>query len=238
MQRVPRSGPEVDELGREVRELLAPFSARRLFPAGTVLWREGEIDGMMVALDSGQVRITRALSTGDPITILILGPGDVCGFMPLVDGGPYPATAQAITDVSASVVSRPALHRALERSPQLAVALLTVLGRRLSDAFERIEVAAEPDAVVRVARALCSLVPKDRSGPLLVVELPVPSAEMAAVLGMVPASFSRGVTKLVASGVVHRLAARRLQVLEPDRLCAIARGTACAIGMDASAPAA
>ncbi len=56
------------------------------------------------------------------------------------------------------------------------------------------------------------------------IDLPVRAGELAAAIGVAPESFSRAVTKLVGSRVLHRLGPRRLQVLDPARLRAAAAG--------------
>ena len=71
----------------------------------------------------------------------------------------------------------------------------------------------------RVVAALASLLPDiGAAGELTVIKLPVHASELAAALGITPESFSRAVTKLVGSGVLHRLGPRKFQVLDPARL--------------------
>jgi DNA-binding IclR family transcriptional regulator len=56
------------------------------------------------------------------------------------------------------------------------------------------------------------------SDPLAIIELPVRSSELAAAIGVAPETFSRAVTKLVSSGILHRLGPRRFQVLDAEAL--------------------
>jgi CRP/FNR family transcriptional regulator len=211
--------PMTDALAREARALLAPWARPRTFAAGDLLWREGDESGILVAIEKGRVKIYRVLPTGSAVTIYLFGPGDVFGFMPFLDGRPYPATAQALDEVTALVVSRPDLRAAFERDPQVALALVKLLATRLRDAFDRIERSSIPEVLPRVASALSSLVAADvRSGKLVVLELPVRAREFAGAIGVAPESFSRAVTKLVRDGVLHRLGPRRYQVLDVGAL--------------------
>ncbi len=219
-------GPSsLESTARQARDLLRPLSVRKTFAPGTLLWREGDTSGALVALERGMVKIYRVLPNGNAVTIYIFGPGDVFGFMPFLDGQPYPAAAQALDDVEALVVPREALLDAFRADPQLAMALIGLLARRLREAFDRIERASVPEVVPRVAAALGSLLPESEPGSALtVIELPVQAAELASAIGIAPESFSRAVTKLVSSGVLHRLGPRKLQVLDPARLRALASG--------------
>lgn len=213
----------IDETARQARELLLPLARKQVFAAGSLLWREGDTSGTLVALERGRVKIYRVLRNGDAVTIYLFGPGDVFGFMPFLDGRPYPASAQALEDVTALVVRREALLEAFRADPQLAMALIGLLATRLREAFDRIEQASVPEVLPRVAAALWSLVQEGAAaGPRAVIELPVPAGELAAALGVAPESFSRAVTKLVAQRVLHRLGPRRYQVLEPRGLRAAA----------------
>jgi CRP-like cAMP-binding protein len=218
--------PSVDRerLAREIRALLAPHAHRRTFDAGSLLWREGDDTGMLVALESGRVKIFRTLPTGSAVTIYLFGPGDVFGFMPLLDGRPYPVSAKALGDATALVVSRSDLRAAFERDPQVALALVKLLATRIREAFDRIERSSVVEVLPRVAAALASLLPEGPdAGPLLVIELPVRAREFAAAIGVAAESLSRALTKLVQARVLHRLGPRKLQVLDAGALRKAAR---------------
>ncbi len=204
-----------DALAHQARDLLAPYSRRKVIPAGDLLWREGDDAGMLVALEAGRVKIYRVLPGGSAVTLYLFGPGDVFGFMPFLDGRPYPASAQALGEVTAMVVSRDDLQGAFRKDPEVALALVRLLATRLRQAFDRIERSSVPEVLPRVAAALATLVPEEApAGPLLVIELPVRSSEFAGAIGVAPESLSRAITKLVEAGTLHRLAPRRYQVLD------------------------
>lgn len=223
----PLPAPVADEdLGRQVRRLLAPFFKPRRFAPGRLLWREGSRAGMVLAIERGRVKIFREPSRGQPVTLYIFGPGEVFGFMPLIDGGPYPASARALDELEALVLTREQLAQALAQRPDLALALLSLLGRRLREAFERVEAGSTRGTQVRVAAALDALLseqPGSASATALIT-LPVAASELAAAIGISAESFSRAVTRLARQGLVHRLGPRRLQILDRAGLRALAGG--------------
>ncbi len=180
---------------------------------------------MFVGIERGRVKLFRVLPNGNAITLYLFGPGDVIGFLPLLDGRPYPATARALDEVTAVVVSRGDLERAFQRDPNVALALVRLLATRLREAFDRIERSSVPEVLSRVAAALVALVPEDGAGPPpLVIDMPVRASEFAAAIGVVPESLSRALTKLVEGGALHRLAPRRFQVLDLSALHRAAAG--------------
>lgn len=223
--RFPTPTTEREPLAQEVRRLLTPYARRRTLPSGDLLWREGDDAGMLVAIERGRVKVYRVLPNGNAVTLLLFGPGDVFGFMPFLDGRPYPATAQALDDVEALVVSREDLTAAFARDPQVALAMVRLLATRLREAFDRIERSSVPEVLPRVAAALVALLPEEgTAGQTTVIELPVRSSEFAAAIGVAPESLSRAITKLVAAGVLHRLAPRRYQAVDAEALRRAAAG--------------
>jgi CRP-like cAMP-binding protein len=206
--------------GAQARELLAGRLHRRRFAAGSLLWREGETSGLLVSLESGRVKIYRLLPNGRSVTVFIFGPGDVFGFLPFLDGEPYPAYAEALEDTEARVMSRDELLSAVREDPQLAVALIGLLGRRLREAMRHVESLSTPGVLPRVASALTALLADAREGGgrAGIIRLPVSGGEFAAALGITPETLSRSLTKLVAARILHRLGPGQFQVLDSEAL--------------------
>jgi CRP/FNR family transcriptional regulator len=197
----------------------------RHYRAGHVLWTEGERSGRMIVLDRGRVKAVRSLPDGSSVLLHVFSPGDIFGFLPFVDGGPYPATAITVDDIDARVMSRSALREAIQRDPQVAMLLLGALGKRLRQAFGRLGDQAQRSSPARVAAALVLLLPQEEgAGITTIVDVPSPIHDFAADVGMTPETFSRAVTQLVDAGVLQRLALPKLQVLDVRRLRRIAAG--------------
>jgi len=208
--------PQLKALGREALELLRPHLHLRRFRAGELLWREGDTDGMLVAQRSGRVKIYRLLPNAREVTLLLFGPGDVFGFLPLLDGQGYPAYAQALEEVEADVMARTTLLRVLRAEPDLAVTLIALLGGRLRAAFDLVRSMSIPGAQTRVALALLALVPPEATvtGNPVVVRLPVSAHEFAGALGLVPETLSRALTGLVRDGLLERAGTGRYRILD------------------------
>jgi CRP-like cAMP-binding protein len=209
--------PSLNDLASQARLLLRAHLHARHFRKGSLLWREGETSGLLVAITTGRVKIYRLLPTGRAVTLFLFGPGDLFGFLPFLDGSPYPAHAQAIEDVEAEVLPRSALLQALAADPGLAGALIALLGRRLREAMDLIQSLSTPGAPSRVAAALLALVP-DEPEHAPVVRLPVTAQEFAGAIGIAPETFSRALKHLEEAGIVSREGLGRYRVLDPERL--------------------
>jgi len=214
------------DFAQETVNLLRPYLTRKLFKAGQLLWREGDTNGMLVSMVSGTVKIYRLLPDGRTVTLFLFGPGAVFGFMPFLDGEPYPAFAQALEETEALVMPRSSLLELLNEKPTIAVSLLQHLAKRLRNAFDQIERLSLHGTTPKVAAALVSLLPAsaviDRT---CILTLPQSSREFAAMIGIAPESFSRSITDLVRKNILHRLGANQFQVLDAKAL----RQTASAI---------
>lgn len=208
----------------EELQVLTPYLQPRKVQAGQVLWLEGEVSGRLLLLDRGRIKVLKALTDGSSMLLYVFSEGDLFGFLPFLDGGPYPATAIAVDDVEARVMSRSTLRRAIRDDPQVAMVLLGALGTRLRQAFDRLGDQSQRTSVARVAAALSLLLPAGAHATTTVVDVPRPLHAFAADVGMTPETFSRAVTRLVDVGVLHRLAAPRIQVLDLPRLRRAASG--------------
>lgn len=203
------------EVGVRLREHLAEHLRRREFARGEILWREGEAAGLLVSLRSGRVRLYRALPSGGLVTVFIFLPGDVFGFLPFLDGGPSPASAEALEPVEADVMPRAVFEQVVEADATLAPKLITILGHCLRQAFDVIQSVSTPGAQSRLASALLALVPEGHAaGTRLRLDLPVSAHELASALGMAPETLSRAISGLVEKGIVRRVQPGRLDVLD------------------------
>ena len=83
----------------------------------------------------------------------------------------------------------------MRQDPDVAVFLLGHLAKRLRGAFDQIERLSTRGTLPRIASALFSLsVSPGSKESLKIISLPVSSREYAALMGLTPESFSRGIT--------------------------------------------
>ena len=111
---------------RHVRKIAALATEAR-FSAGARIVRQGDPgDAFFVILD-GDATVARARG----LPSIPLGPGDSFGEMALLDGGERSATVVARSDVLCLRLGRTPFTKMLKREPDLALALLRELTRRL-----------------------------------------------------------------------------------------------------------
>lgn len=87
----------------------------RRYPAGTLLFAEGDRGTDVLLIRSGSVRIV----AGDDEEIDEIGRGAILGEFAAIDGFPRSATALAVTDVDAVAIDAVAALRALAATPDI-----------------------------------------------------------------------------------------------------------------------
>ncbi len=118
----------------EARAVVAYMRPHRI-AQGTTFIREGDTadtDFMLLVLD-GEVTIESiVVSRTDPITVSVLGPGNLIGEMGLLDGAPRSASCTAMTAVRCAILTRDALNQLLGDDPRTAAKLMMAISLRIA----------------------------------------------------------------------------------------------------------
>lgn len=136
----------------------------RDFPAGAVLFEEGDPGSRMYVLQAGVVRIVKRLG-GRELTLARLGPGEAFGEMALLEGQPRSATAVVEAPARILEIDEAAFAELIRRNGEIALRLLRRLSARLREANRQIQNFLSADATgraVEVLKALCG--PADADG--------------------------------------------------------------------------
>jgi serine phosphatase RsbU (regulator of sigma subunit) len=104
------------------------------YPAGAVLFREGDRGDRIYIVLAGQIAIVSALGTADEHVLGLRGVGEVVGEMSLFDpDGRRTAAGRAQTNAELLELTHDDFDALLRRQPRLAYDLLRVLSTRLRD---------------------------------------------------------------------------------------------------------
>jgi CRP/FNR family cyclic AMP-dependent transcriptional regulator len=145
--------PFFHHLSRPACEALAARAVRRRLGRGEVLFVAGTpLTGMFVILE-GRVRVLNQRN-GRQHLVHEEGPGGTLGEVPLLDGGPCPATAMAAEPTVVVRLGRDALEAALRADPASAFVFLGRLAARVRVLVDRLDRVATLDVTSRLARAL------------------------------------------------------------------------------------
>ncbi len=140
----------------EIEDVVAHASERRV-PRGGLIFGKGDAGSSMMAVLTGQVRISTMSADGREVTLNLIGPGDVLGELALLDGKPRSASATAVSDTLLMVVERGHFLPLLRRHEGLAERLLVLLCERLRQTSVTLEDVALTTLPARLARVLVRL---------------------------------------------------------------------------------
>ncbi|APR76568.1 Potassium efflux system KefA protein / Small-conductance mechanosensitive channel [Minicystis rosea] len=116
---------------------LAEMSEQRLYAAGEVIVRQGDVSSELFVIERGEV-VVAVNRGGNDVVIARLGEGKFFGEMALVTGDRRTATVRAATSCQLLEVSRDALRTVLSRSPDLAERVSSVLTERQAQLDEHL----------------------------------------------------------------------------------------------------
>jgi CRP-like cAMP-binding protein len=106
----------------ELEELARVMRMRELLP-GDVVWREGDEAQGMALIADGRVSVSLRLPGDRAVEVTSMGPGEVLGEIPLLDGGRHSATVRVSETARLLSLSRPDFAALVSRRHPTAFAL-------------------------------------------------------------------------------------------------------------------
>ena len=139
--------PHFGRVNADDLQALAERLIERRYPKGTTVVEEGLEGDFMYLLCEGRVKVTKLSDDGREKILEILEPGSFFGEMALLDRAPRSASVKTLDAARLLALSRTDFLNVLHRSPDLAIAVIQELSRRLrqvdehasSLSFQRVE---------------------------------------------------------------------------------------------------
>ena len=211
--------PAFETLTPEDLERVAGVAVPRSFAPHEVVFREDDDSDTCYVVRKGHARALREHSDGRQITLATFGPGDIFGELAMFSAERRSATVDAIDALEVVAILGRDMRALMRRHPDIAVALVVALGRRLREANERLARQSFQTVQSRVATVLGNLVRQQQEegaagADVLIVAT---QAEVAQLAGSSRESASRFLAVLERAGIVSQ-GRGRLTVHEPEAL--------------------
>jgi len=145
---------------RELEESVAPLFQEERFREGEYLFYEGDPSQGLFILREGRIKIIKHSVRGKDVILRLLNPEEMFGEVAAFDGGPCPASAQALEDTVALHLPQSHFLALLERYPSIALQIIEDLGRKLRDAHDLIRALTTDTVEKRIATVLLKLAEK------------------------------------------------------------------------------
>lgn len=208
-------GTEDELLTPEEWRTLEGRGTSRNYRAGTVLFRESDRGGFVLAVRNGRVKVFVSTPSGREIVLAIKAPGDLLGELSAIDGRPRSATAVAIEPGQAVVVSNEVFDDVIDSHPRLAVRLLRTLATQLRDTNTFSTEHQDADVPTRVARRVLYIAERfgEHCGPGVQISFALSQDDLAGWVGASREATSRALAQLRAAGLVTT---GRLRIAVPE----------------------
>ena len=169
-------------LPEEWVHLLAEATTVGRFSAGQIIQLEGDRAEAMYVTLRGRIKIFRTSRNGREQVIHVAGPGDHINLVPIIDGGPCPASLQVIADAELLICSADAFRTLLAREPRLALVMMKDLARRQRQLVRLVDELALQTVQARLIRLLLDRAEAAERSEEIV---PMTQTDMASQLGTV-----------------------------------------------------
>jgi CRP-like cAMP-binding protein len=127
------------ELSEEELDQLITVARIEEVRAKAPIFHKGAPGESMMAVVTGEVKISAPAADGREIVLAMMGPGEVFGEIALLDGCDRTADATAVTNCTLLVVHRRDFLPFLNAHPHVAIRLLRVVCQRLRRTTEQVE---------------------------------------------------------------------------------------------------
>lgn len=190
---------------------LAGITNKRRCRKGEIIFREADPGIGFYIIAAGRVKVFKSSPEGKEQILHIFGQGEPIGEVPVFHGLPYPATAEALSDVELYFFPRPQFVALIEKNSSLALNMLAVLAQRLRRFSTQIEHLSLKEVPGRLAMYLLYMAEEQKNTSQVVLD--IPKGQLASLLGTSPETLSRIFQKMSEEGLIQ-VEGKRIELLD------------------------
>ena len=214
--------PLFQALPREHHKDLATVVKDQAFRRGQFIFSEGDEGTGFYVIISGRVKIFKLSSEGKEQILHIFGPGEPIGEVAVFAGKRFPANAEALEDTRVFFFPRAAFMELIQKNPSIALNMLAVLSQRLRKFTALIEDLSLREVPARLAAYLLYL--SQKKDGVNDLTLDISKSQLASLLGTIPETLSRILTRMTKAGLIQSEGARHIRILDHEGLEELASG--------------
>ena len=215
-------GPPANPLSLGEQEQLRRISKVIAYKPRTTLYSQAEQANFVYLIAEGIVRINRCDESGHRQVLVFRVAGDFCG---IPHEGFYFNSADTVSDVVVHRIDWRKMMDLFVTEPHLQSILLGKILYDYRQAQTRISILGQQNISQRLASFLLDLIhiPEFFEQDSSCLSLPVSRFDLADYLGTAPESIARAFTKLEALGLLRRVTARKIAILDMPGLRSLHR---------------
>jgi CRP-like cAMP-binding protein len=210
---------DADELQLDA---IARVVVERSFRRGDPVFLEGDSCEGLYVVKSGRVRVYKISPEGREQVLFIAGPGDTFNEVPVFDGGPNPASVEALEPTVLLLLPKSTLLAMVEAQPKLARAFMRTFATRLRQLVGLVEELSFKTVTGRVARILLEQLPSSSGESSDQPPHRLTQREIAAMAGTAREVAGRALKALEQQGAI-RIERGRIVIIDRQRLASLGR---------------
>ena len=201
----------------DLEKLVETFETK-VYPAGAIIFKKGEMASAMMVVVEGGVRISAPATEGDDVIFATIRAGEVFGEIALIDGYERSADAVSIEETELLIVNNSDFLPFLQKNADLCIDLLKVLCNRIRQTNVILEDFSYVDLRQRLAKRLMYMSGSNSSVPTKSsISVRVSQQQLIAMMGVSKDAIENELDTWVEAGVIKR-EADWISVIDPERL--------------------
>jgi len=220
VQDILRRTPYFADADPSQLDAIARALLERSYRRGDSVFLEGEACQGLYTVKSGRVRVYKISPEGREQVLLIAGPGDTFNEVPVFDGGPNPASVEALEPTVLLLLPKSALLAMVEAQPKLARAFMRTFATRLRQLVGLVEELSFKTVTGRVARILLEQLLPSAGEPSGQPPRRLTQREIAAMAGTAREVAGRALKALEQQGAI-RIERGRIVIVDRQRLAGL-----------------
>lgn len=213
--------PLFNGLPRGQLDKLGNIAVEKKYRKGQTLFAEGSRATGLFVIISGKIKVYKLSLEGKEQILHIFSSGEFFGEVPMFAGGNYPAHAETLESSRVLFFPRNAFIELLKIEPSLALNMLAILSQRLRLFTHLIEDLSLKEVPARLAAYFLYL--SDRTKASDTFELDITKAQLASVLGTIPETLSRILSRMNQQQLIQ-VEGRRITLIDRQALENLAAG--------------
>jgi len=191
-------------------QAVASHAFRKTYAPGELIFLEGEPCEGLFLITKGAVKIFKSSVSGREILLTMEPAPASIAEIPVFDGGNYPASAAAVDEVTTYLILKADFQRLCRENPDLALKVLTVVGKRLRALVTMLHQVTFGGVRQRLAQTLLDFEEQNGGSPFTLRET---HHELALRLGSVREVISRNLGRFQAQQFI-RTTGREITILD------------------------
>ncbi len=210
--------PLFAELEDETLDMISELGKNRMYEKDSVIFTEQDNGLALFIIVKGKVKVSRESDDGREVILTILADSDFFGEMALLDGLNRSANVTAIEESELFIIQREDFLKLLYDHPEVSIALLQELTKRIRSADMKIKSLSLKDAEGKVATVILQLADdlgKIRQGVVEIEKLPF-QHDLANMAGTSRETISRTLHSFAKKGLIE-LEGNKLRIPDYER---------------------